>query len=139
MTNPTHQFRGCQLSLHKTKLHTKTLLKVLLVTVVLVAIPKPHEVNVPQLKQVPMRYKVHISSIPSMIMPLQSPNHKDPTIAALDAEYAMPKGFAYYLHDDVTGKEQTYRQLLQGPNRDHWYANCEKKNGWFGPRYQSQD
>ena len=54
---------------------------------------------------------------------------QDPNIAALDAEYAMPKGFAYSTIDPTTGKEQTYRQVLQGPNAERWYANCVKEMG----------
>ena len=54
---------------------------------------------------------------------------QDPTIAALNTEFAVPKGFAHSLWDPATGKEQTYRQLLEGPNAAKWYEGCVKEMG----------
>jgi hypothetical protein len=51
------------------------------------------------------------------------------SIQQLDFELAMPKGFANGVICPITGQNQEYRQLIQGPEKDKWIQGCTNELG----------
>jgi hypothetical protein len=71
----------------------------------------------------------HVAAALKVSLPHPNPSTDSNMLHQLNVELAIPKGFAYGIICPITGENQEYRKLIQGPDAAKWLQGCTNELG----------